>query len=95
MFTDGNSSEFDAAIANLMEKNRAQAKEIRNLKLEQESQAININQKYKPTPWVSPLKLPSYTQSLLELQVGKWTSERGAESEVQLLKKFNFKLINH
>ena len=37
-----NSSEFDLAIANLMEKNRAQAKEIRNLKLEQESQAILI-----------------------------------------------------
>ena len=40
LFTKGNSSEFDAAIAYLMEKNRAQPKEIRNLKLEQESQAI-------------------------------------------------------
>ena len=40
LFIEGNSSEFDAAIANLMEKNRAQTKEIKNLKLEQESQAI-------------------------------------------------------
>ena len=40
IFAEGNSSEFDAAIADLMEKNRAQAEEIRNLKLEQESQAI-------------------------------------------------------
>ena len=40
LFTKGNSSEFDAAIANLMEKNRARVEEIKNLKLEQESQAI-------------------------------------------------------
>ena len=40
LFTDGNQSEFDAAIADLMEKNRGQAKEIRNLKLDQESQDI-------------------------------------------------------
>ena len=40
MFTNGNSNEFDATIVHLMEKNRAQAEEIRNLKLEQESQAI-------------------------------------------------------
>ena len=40
LFVEGNTSEFDATIANLMEKNRTQAKEIRNLKLEQESQAI-------------------------------------------------------
>ena len=42
LFTEGNSSDFDVAIANLMEKNRAQAEEIRNLKLEQKSQAILI-----------------------------------------------------
>ena len=42
LFIEGNSSEFDAAIADLMEKNKAQAKEIKNLKLEQESQAILI-----------------------------------------------------
>ena len=42
LFTNRNSSEFDAAIANLMEKNRVKAKENRNLKLEQESQAIVI-----------------------------------------------------
>ncbi len=40
LFVDGNSNEFDATVANLMENNRIQAKEIRNLKLEQESQAI-------------------------------------------------------
>ena len=34
LFTKGNSSEFDAIIVYLMEKNRAQAEEIRNLKLE-------------------------------------------------------------
>ena len=42
LFIEGNSSEFDATIADLMEKNRAQAEEIRNLKLEHESQAILI-----------------------------------------------------
>ena len=42
LFTKGNSSEFDAAIVDLMETNRAQAEEIINLKLEQESQAILI-----------------------------------------------------
>ena len=42
LFIEGNSSEFDVAIVDLMEKNRVQAKEIRNLKLEQESQAILI-----------------------------------------------------
>ena len=40
LFANGNSSEFDATIVDLIKKNRAQAKEIRNLKLEQESQAI-------------------------------------------------------
>ena len=40
LFSNGDSNEFDATIVDLMEKNRAQAKEIRNLKLEQESQAI-------------------------------------------------------
>ena len=42
LFIDGNQSEFDVAIADLMEKNRVQIEEIRNLKLEQESQAILI-----------------------------------------------------
>ena len=42
LFREGNSSELDAAIADLMKKNRAQDKEIRNLKLEQESQAIML-----------------------------------------------------
>ena len=52
LLTKGNSSEFDVAIADLMEKNRAQAKEIKNLKLEQESQDILLcevtEQKRKP-----------------------------------------------
>ena len=34
LFTNGDSNEFDGAIVDLMEKNRAQAEEIRNLKLE-------------------------------------------------------------
>jgi hypothetical protein len=42
MFANGDTKEFDAAIAELMEKNRAQAEEIRTLKLEQESQAIML-----------------------------------------------------
>ena len=33
-FIEGNSSEFDAKIVNLMENNRAQAEGIKNLKLE-------------------------------------------------------------
>lgn len=42
MFADGDTQEFDAAIEKLMEKNRTQEKEIRILKLEQESQAIML-----------------------------------------------------
>ena len=42
MFANGDTKEFDAAIENLMEKNRAQAKEIRSLKIEQESQAMML-----------------------------------------------------
>ena len=37
IFANEDSNEFDAIVADLMEKNRAQAKEIINLKLEQES----------------------------------------------------------
>ena len=40
MFANGDCKEFDAAIVELMEKNRTQAEEIRSLKMEQESQAI-------------------------------------------------------
>ena len=40
LFANGDSNEFDAAIVDLMEKNRAQAEEIINLKLEKELQAI-------------------------------------------------------
>lgn len=40
LFIDGNSSEFDVEIIDLLEKNRIQTEEIRNLKLEQELQAI-------------------------------------------------------
>ena len=40
LFKEGNSSEFNGAIVDLMEKNRAQVEEIRNLKLEQDLQAI-------------------------------------------------------
>ena len=40
LFGNGESNEFDATIVNLMEKNRVQAEEIKNLKLEKESQAI-------------------------------------------------------
>ena len=40
LFTKGNSSEFDVAIVDLIEKNRAQDEEIRNLNLEKESQAM-------------------------------------------------------
>ena len=42
LFANGESNDFDAVVVDLMEKNRAQAREIRNLKLEKESQAILI-----------------------------------------------------
>ena len=42
VFSSGDTKEFDVAIAELMEMNRAQAEEIRTLKLEQESQAIML-----------------------------------------------------
>ena len=35
-FANGDSNEFDAAISELIENNKAQVKEIRNLKIEQE-----------------------------------------------------------
>ena len=40
LFTNGDTKEFDAAIAKLMETNRSQADEIRTLKIEQESHTI-------------------------------------------------------
>ena len=40
LFANGDSNEFDATIANLMEKNRVKAEEIRYIKSEQESQTI-------------------------------------------------------
>ena len=42
LFINGDSKEFDATIKDLMEKNRAQAKEIRTLKIEEESQAMML-----------------------------------------------------
>ena len=42
VFSNGYSKEFDAAIAELMEKNRIQAEEIRSLKIEHESQAMML-----------------------------------------------------
>ena len=42
LFADGDSNEFDVVVTDLMKKNKIQAKEIRNLKLEQESQAILV-----------------------------------------------------
>ena len=42
LFANGDTKEFDAAISELMEKNRAQAEDIRTLKLEQESHAIML-----------------------------------------------------
>ena len=42
LFANGDTQEFEAAIANLMERNRAQAEEIRSLKIEQESQAMML-----------------------------------------------------
>ena len=42
VFSKGDSKEFDAAIAELMEKNKIQAEEIRSLKIEHESQAMML-----------------------------------------------------
>ena len=42
VFSNQDSKEFDAAIVELMEKNKAQAEEIRSLKMEQESQATML-----------------------------------------------------
>ena len=41
-FADGDWNEFDAAIADIIEKNKIQVEEIIKLKLEQESQAILV-----------------------------------------------------
>ena len=42
VFSNGGTKYFDAAIVDLMEKNRAQAEEIITLKIEQESQAMML-----------------------------------------------------
>ena len=42
IFANGDSKEFDLAIVDLMEKNKSQAEETRNLKIEQESQAMML-----------------------------------------------------
>ena len=42
LFADGNSSEYDATVADLMAKNKIQTKEIINLKLEKQSHAIML-----------------------------------------------------
>ena len=42
IFAKGDSKEFDAAIAELMEKNRAQTEEIRSLRMEHESQGMML-----------------------------------------------------
>ena len=42
VFSNGYSKDFDVAIAELMEKNRAQAEEMRSLKMEHESQAMML-----------------------------------------------------
>ena len=41
-FANGDSNEFDAEIIDLMDKNRTQVEEIRNLNIEQESQAMML-----------------------------------------------------
>ena len=40
LFDEGNSSEYDEAIVDLMEKNNSLNEEVRNLKREQETQSI-------------------------------------------------------
>ena len=42
VFSNGDSKEFDAEIAELMEKNKVQVEEIRSLKMEHESQAMML-----------------------------------------------------
>lgn len=42
LFANGDTKEFDAAIVELMEKNKVEADEIRSLKMEHESQAIML-----------------------------------------------------
>ena len=42
IFSNGDSNEFNAIIVDLMENNRAQVEEIKNFKIEQESQAMML-----------------------------------------------------
>ena len=42
MFSKGDSKDFDVEIEDLMNKNKAQEKKIRTLKIEQESQAMML-----------------------------------------------------
>ena len=42
VFSNGDTKEFDAAIVDFMDKNRAQVEEIKSLKFEQESQAMML-----------------------------------------------------
>ena len=48
VFSNRDSKEFDVAIVELMEKNRAQAEEIRSLKMERESQAMMLCERIGP-----------------------------------------------
>ena len=40
LFKNGNSSELDAVVVNMMEKNNSLIEEVRNLKIEQEVQSV-------------------------------------------------------
>ena len=42
VFSNGDTKEFDVEIPDLMEKNRSQEKEIKSLKIEQESQDMML-----------------------------------------------------
>ena len=64
LFANGDSNEFDAKVVGSMEKNRIQDEEIKNLKLEQESEAIlnymrwsnKKRKQWKTKPWLKMTK---------------------------------------
>ena len=74
-------NEFDVAIADLMEKNRAQEEEIKNLKLEQESQAILVCE-------VTEQKMKAFEDKNL-LEEDKRTLAHRLEEKLEELSKFS------
>ena len=96
LFGNGDSHEFDVAVVDLMEKNIIQAKEIRNLKVEKESQAILlcrvIEQKNKV---IEDKAMIEDDKRVLTSRLEQKSSEVNMISHMQLETMNQFMIANH